>query len=410
MALDLLKYLQMMVQEKASDLHLKVGAPPVLRKNKKLFLPSKEAPFLTHKDIQEAVYPVLKPYHHDSLSEKKQVDFSHGVKSLGRFRFNVFFQRGTLRVVIRHIPFDIPSFEDLNLPDSLKSLGDKENGLVLVTGATGNGKSSTIVALLDYINRTKSKHIITIEDPVEFLIKDRKSLVTQRELGTDCVSYEMALKSSLRQDPDIIFFGELRDAVSGEIALNAANTGHLVFSTLHTNNVSETITRLLGLFGDDRQKHARLEFASCLRAIICQKLLLRKDGQGFYPCLEILINNPRVRNILEDETKSTSMIAEVVESSKDVWGMQSFNQHLKELYKQNVVSQSEALRASDSPEKLRLFFQGFHHENSSEAAKKFKSDRKREKTVGGAAELSLETDNLTSSFMRRKKAKKATSF
>ena len=365
MGLDLLKYLKIMSEQKASDLHLKAGAPPILRVNRQLVLAGKDAPFLTHKEIQEAIQPLLSPLHQDMLLENKQVDFSHGVKGIGRFRFNVFFQRSTLRVVARHIPFHLPDFQSLNLPKTLPKLMNKNHGLILITGATGNGKSSTIVAMLNYINKNFSRHIITIEDPIEFLIQDRKSLITQRELGSDYMNYEMALKSSLRQDPDIIFFGELRDSVSTEIALNAANTGHLVVSTLHTNNASETVIRLLGMFHKEKQKHVRQEFASCLKAIICQRLVLRKDRSGFYPILEILINNSRIKDILEDEKKSPASLNKVIESSKEVWGMQSFNQHLKKLYGKGVITKETALKASDSPEDLHLFFHGLgSHEDS----------------------------------------------
>ena len=366
MGLDLLKYLKIMSEKKASDLHLKAGAPPILRVNRQLVLAGKDAPFLTHKEIQEAVLPLLSPLHQNQLLEDKQVDFSHGVKGVGRFRFNVFFQRSTLRVVARHIPFHLPDFQSLNLPKTLQKLMSKNHGLILITGATGNGKSSTIVAMLNYVNKNFSRHIITIEDPIEFLIQDRKSLITQRELGTDYMNYEMALKSSLRQDPDIIFFGELRDSVSTEIALNAANTGHLVVSTLHTNNASETVIRLLGMFHKEKQKHIRQEFASCLKAIICQRLVLRKDRSGFYPVLEILVNNSRVKSILSDEQKNPASLNKVIESSKDVWGMQSFNQHLKDLYSEGLITKETAMKASDSPEDLHLFFHGLGHHKDSE--------------------------------------------
>ena len=366
MGLDLLKYLKIMSEQKASDLHLKAGAPPILRVNRQLVLAGKDAPFLTHKEIQEAVLPLLSPLHQDMLLENKQVDFSHGVKGIGRFRFNVFFQRSTLRVVARHIPFHLPDFQSLNLPESLQKLMSKKHGLILITGATGNGKSSTIVAMLNYINKNFSRHIITIEDPIEFLIQDRKSLITQRELGSDYMDYEMALKSSLRQDPDIIFFGELRDSVSTEIALNAANTGHLVVSTLHTNNASETVIRLLGMFHEKKQKHIRQEFASCLKAIICQRLVLRKDRGGFHPVLEVLINNSRIKDILADERKNPASLNKVIESSKDVWGMQSFNQHLKKLYSEGIITKETAMKASDSPEDLHLFFHGLGNQEDSE--------------------------------------------
>ena len=351
-----------MVQRQASDLHLKAGTPPIVRKQNALMLLSKDYPVLTPKDIQSAIVEILKPQQQVELAENKQVDFSYGVPNLGRFRFNVFYQRGTLRVVARNIPFNLPDFESLNLPSSIKHLTEKyQNGLILITGATGNGKSSTVVSILNHINQTQSRHILTVEDPIEFLIQDRKSLITQRELGVDSVSYDMALKSSLRQDPDIIFFGELRDRASAETALQAANTGHLVISTLHTNSVPETLNRILGLFDRGQENLIRMELASCLRAIICQKLIVKKDKTGFVPAIELLINNPRVRALLEDKTKSASLFYDVLESSKEGWGMQSLNQHLIELVSQGLITQEAALKASYSPEKLKLHFGGLSH-------------------------------------------------
>ena len=249
MGLDTQRCLALMVEKKASDLHFKVGTPPVIRKTRFLQLLTNDHPPVTQEELSYAFDKILTPQQKQTLMKERQLDFSYGVKQLGRFRFNIFFQRGTLRAVIRHIPFELPTFDSLQLPDKVRNLADNPaNGLILVTGATGMGKSSTIVTMLNKINQTKNRHIITIEDPIEFLIKDEKSLITQRELGTDYLNYTMALKASLRQDPDIIFFGELRDTQSTETAINAANTGHLVFSTLHTNNVSETITRLLAFF------------------------------------------------------------------------------------------------------------------------------------------------------------------
>ena len=387
MGLDLFKYLKIMQEEGVSDLHLKAGAPPVFRKNKSLVLSSHESEPLKPQDIKEAVYPLLTDQQHEILERDKQVDFSYGVKDMGRFRFNMFFQRGTLRLVIRHIPFEVPSLKELNLPHQLTSLIEANSyGLILVTGATGNGKTSSIVSMIDHINRNHNKHVITIEDPIEFLIKDKKSLITQRELGSDYISYNMALKSTLRQDPDIIFFGELRDEASIETALNAANTGHLVFSTLHTNSVPETITRILGMFNKDKGSYIRSQFASCLKAVICQRLCLRKDGEGFYPALEILVNNPRIREVLADDTKSTSVLTEIIEESKDVWGMQSFNQHLQSLYRKGIISKSEALKNSSSPEKLRLFFEGLSHDNSQKVRSRVK-----QKPMIGVQALTLET-------------------
>ena len=380
----------LMVKKKASDLHFKVGMPPVIRKTRFLQLLDKNYSAVTQESLSAAFNKILSPQQKAILTEEKQVDFSYGVKNLGRFRINIFFQRGTLRAVIRHVPFIIPTFESLRLPNKIKEIANSSgNGIILVTGATGMGKSSTIAAMLNQINQTKNRHIITIEDPIEFLIRDNKSLITQRELGVDYVNYGMALKSSLRQDPDIIFFGELRDPQSTETALNAANTGHLVFSTLHTNNASETITRILGFFSKEKQNYIRMEFSSCLRAIICQRLLVRKDGKGFIPAIEILINNPRVRGILEDPDKSASNLMQVIESSRDVWGMQSFNQNLIELYKAGYITEESALRASDSPEKLRLYFGGLSQEN------KDPEDLEREVVGTRWGQNTIKTDKLT---------------
>lgn len=365
MQLNLKDCFSLMVKYGVSDLHLKVGAAPVIRKNGELMLLYKEQFHLTNEDISEAIEPFLKPHHRQLLMEEKQVDFSHGVKDIGRFRFNIFYQRGTLRLVARNIPFKLPDYKSLNLPETIKKIVNvNQKGLILVTGATGNGKSSTIIAMLNDINQTQSRHIITIEDPIEFLIADKKSLITQRDLGTDYLNYNLALKSTLRQDPDIIFFGELRDFESMETAITAANTGHLIFSTLHTNNVTDTIHRVLGMVNPERKKLFRMEFASSLRAIICQKLIMKKDKSGLIPVVEILINNPRVRSFLEEEDKSTSLLNKVIETSREVWGMQSFNQHLIELTEKNLISKEEALKASPSPEKLTLHFSGLSQKNN----------------------------------------------
>lgn len=365
MKLNLHKCFKLIAKYEVSDLHLKVGTAPIIRKNGRLAFLYKEQVYFTNEDIQNAIEPFLKPYQKQQLITDRQVDFSYGVKGVGRFRFNVFYQRGTLRVVIRNIPFKLPNYESLNLPETVKKIVADANqkGLILVTGATGNGKSSSIVAMLNDINNRISKHIITIEDPIEFLIEDKKSLITQRELGSDYLNYNLALQSTLRQDPDIIFFGEMRDFESIETAVIAANTGHLVFSTLHTNNVVDTFNRVLSMVDSNKKKLFRMELASSLKAIICQKLIMKKDGSGLVPVLEILINNPRVRSHLEDESKSTTELEKLIEESKEVWGMQSFNQHLMELVEKDWISKKEALSHSPSPEKLQLHFSGLSQRN-----------------------------------------------
>lgn len=390
MSLDLKDCFHLMHKYQVSDLHLKVGAPPLIRKNGQLMRLYKEQFSLTNEEIFNCVSPFLSSYQKNQLKEQKQLDFSYGMENIGRFRFNIFYQRGTLRLVARNIPFKIPSYESLNLPAAVRNIlkNTEQKGLILVTGATGNGKSSTIVSMLDDINQRLSRHIITIEDPIEFLIKDKKSIITQRELGADYINYNMALKSTLRQDPDIIFFGEIRDFESMETTLTAANTGHLVFSTIHTNNVMDTIHRVLGMVSPEKKGLFRMEFASSLKAIICQKLVMRKDNSGLLPVVEILINNPRVRGFLEDEKKSTSNLYEVIEQSQEAWGMQSFNQHLIELTEKNLITPETALANSPHPEKLTLHFSGLNQKNT-------EKNTKTEKITGDFFQQKQETNKTT---------------
>lgn len=381
MELNLKECFELMVKYNASDLHLKVGAPPIVRKNKELLLLYKSYPPLKERELKTAIEPFLKESSKLKLKTKKQVDFSIGIPKVGRFRLNIFYQRSTLRFVARKIPFELPNYKNLRLPASVQQIVSNidKTGLILVTGSTGNGKSSTIVAMLNDINKNYSRHIISIEDPIEFLIKDDKCIVTQRELGEDYIDYNSALTASLRQDPDIIFFGELRDTESMEIALDASNTGHLVFSTLHTNNVVDTINRVMGMVSPNKKKLCRMEFAASLRAIICQKLLPTKDNTNLVPAVEILINNPRVRKFLEDENKSSSELQQVIEESKEAWGMQSFNQHLVELVEKGFIDKQTALKNSPSPEKLTLYFSGLNQQNAEQEIKLERNESKRHK-------------------------------
>jgi len=365
MSLDLKECCELLLKYNASDLHLKVGTPPIVRKNKDLLLLYKDSQPLKPQDIEESIKPYLSENLKQKLKKNRQIDFSMGFAHVGRFRLSVFYQRSTLRLVARKIPFEIPTYESLGLPKSIKDvLSDIETtGLILVTGSTGSGKSSTIAAMLNDINKRYNKHIITIEDPIEFLIKDNKCIITQRELGEDYIDYNSALTASLRQDPDIIFFGELRDKDSMETALNASNTGHLVFSTLHTNNVVDTLNRVLGMVDSEKKHLFRMEFASSLKAIVCQKLVKTKHNKGLIPAVEILINNPRVKKFLEDKNKTGSELQKVIEESKETWGMQTFNQHLLSLVKDDIISQAVALKNSPSPEKLTLAFSGLDQAN-----------------------------------------------
>lgn len=367
MIIDLTKYLELMVAKGASDLHLKVGAPPIVRKNQRLVLLFKNHPPFQSQNLSDIVNKVLTGHQQSILAENKQIDFGYSVSNLGRFRFNIFYQRGTLRLVARNIPFNIPSLKDLNLPTAFQNFVERhKNGLIIIAGSTGNGKSSSVAAMLDHINKTSSNHIMTIEDPIEFLIKDNKSIISQREFGSDFLDFQTALRATVRQDPDIIFVGELRDRATAELAINASNTGHLVITTLHTNNAVETVNRLLSLVDQESLQLTRMNIAGCLRAIVSQKLILKKDGTGLVPAVELLINNPRVRAVLEDPQKSLSALQEILEESRESWGMQSLNQHLLDLTAQNIISQEEALKASYSPEKLKMKFGGLHHNKNKE--------------------------------------------
>ena len=387
MKLNLKDCFSLMVKYQASDLHLKVGAPPIVRKNGQLMLLyTKDRSPISHDEIVEVIDEILRPSHRKILAEERQVDFSYGVKGIGRFRMNIFYQRGTPRVVARNIPVVLPDYDSLNLPKVIRGLLESEQkGLILVTGATGCGKSSTIMAMLNDINSKWNCHILTIEDPIEFLIEDRKSLVTQRELGSDYKDYPAAFKSAMRQDPDVLFFGEIRDFDTMETALNAANSGHLVLSTLHTNNVVDTVHRVLGMVNPHKKQIFRMEFASSLKAIICQKLVMKKDGTGLLPVVELLINNPRVRSYLEDEERSTAELEDVIAKSKEGWGMQTFNQSLLELLKKKLITKKTALKHSPSPEKIRLHLSGLSHDNM---------EKNKRKTASGVSEKTKTVVNI----------------
>ena len=299
MAMTIEELLKLAMQKGASDLHLKAGIIPVIRRHGSLRPLAANIPALSGEEIEAMAISLMDERQKNVFREFREVDLSYGISGLGRFRANVFQQRGTIRMVVRNIPHTVPTMEELNLPSVLKKITEYERGLVLVTGATGSGKSSTMAAIVDEINRTKNTHILTIEDPIEFLIRDRKSIITQREIGVDSTSYSRALRASLRQDPDVILIGEMRDRETIEIAMTAAETGHLVLSTLHTMDAVESINRVVGAFDMHQQEQIRMQLASTLRAVVSQRLAKRKDGQGFVPAVEILINNPRVRELIE---------------------------------------------------------------------------------------------------------------
>lgn len=354
---NLEEILRMALQKEASDVHLKAGIMPVIRRHGILRPLAANLPALSGEEIEQMAYSMMDERQKQHFHEYKEVDLGHGISGLGRFRISVFKQRGTTRMVIRNIPHRVPTYHELNLPEQISKIAQLERGLILVTGVTGSGKSSTLAAMIDDINRNKNKHILTIEDPIEFLIRDRKSIITQRELGVDSTSYVRALRAGLRQDPDVILIGEMRDRETIEIALLAAETGHLVLSTVHTLDATETVNRIVAAFEPFQQNQIRMQLASVLKAVVSQRLARKKDKTGFVPACEIMINNPRVRQLIETPER-TKEIHQSIEEGQVAWGMQSFDQSLMELLMKEYIDIEEALSLSTNPEDFKIRLAG----------------------------------------------------
>ncbi|HEY3489619.1 MAG TPA: type IV pilus twitching motility protein PilT [Candidatus Deferrimicrobiaceae bacterium] len=340
----------------ASDVHIKVGRPPTLRINGKL-VPLKTPEPLGSRHIEEMLGLILGPLQRERFDHSHEIDCAYSVPGLGRFRVNVFRQRGTVGMVLRLIPTGVKSFDDLHLPKVMEKIALENRGLVLCTGTTGSGKSTTLASMVEFVNQNRSCHIMTIEDPIEFLLRDGKSIINQRELGVDTMSYAAALKAALRQDPDVILVGEMRDLETIETALTAAETGHLVFSTLHTLDAGETIHRVVSAFPPFQQKQVRLQLASVLKAVISQRLVPKADGQGRVPAVEILINTARVREYIEDKDK-TRKIREAISQGFVSYSMQTFDQSLMGLLKEGLITLDEALRQASNPDDFSLRMSG----------------------------------------------------
>lgn len=341
----------------ASDIHLKHGVMPVVRVHGKLFPIDKEAPRLSGQTIAKMAATIMSPAHKKRFSETHEVDMGYGVSGLGRFRVNIFQQRGTVGMVIRAIPYQIKSIEELNLPRVVGKLTAHERGIILVTGATGSGKSTTLASMMDFINKNRTGHILTVEDPIEYLIRDRKCIINQRELGLDTTSFGSALRHALRQDPDVILIGEMRDAETIRTALLAAETGHLVFSTLHTTDAKETVNRILASFEPHAQQQIRLQLAATLRAVISQRLIANKDESGLVPACEVMIVNTRIREMIMDPER-THDIPRAIEEGSNHLEMQTFDQSLIKLLREGHISLEEATAASDNPEDFQLRVKG----------------------------------------------------
>ncbi len=349
--------LRIALEKGATDVHLKAGIVPVIRRHGTLRPLQSSVPSLSAELIEAMAQEIMAPEQRKIYADKKELDMSFGVSGLGRFRINVFKQRGTTRMVIRNIPFKVPTFEDLHLPEILKKIAQAERGLILVTGVAGSGKSSTLAAIIDDINRRENVHILTIEDPIEFLIRDKKSLVTQREIGVDSESFASALRAGLRQDPDVILIGEMRDRETIENALLAAETGHLVLSTLHTIDASETINRILASYEASEHSQVRKQLASVLTAIISQRLCRRKDGSGMVAACEVLINSLRIKELIEDP-ELTNNLPQVIEEGASAYGTRSFDQSLMELLNADLITFEEALLHCARPEDFRIRVEG----------------------------------------------------
>ncbi len=349
--------LRLAMSKMASDVHLKVGLMPVIRRHGILRPLAANLSPITTEQLDEMLFGIMDAKQKEHFEEFKEIDLGYGLTGLGRFRINAFKQRGSLRLVIRNIPHDVPTIEQLQLPEVVRKIAHLERGLVLVTGVTGSGKSSTLAAMIDEVNRTMNKHIITIEDPIEFLIRDRKSILSQRELGVDSTTYARALRAALRQDPDVILIGEMRDRETIETALLAAETGHLVLSTLHTMDATETINRVVGAFELHQQVQVRLQLGSVLKAVISQRLARCADKSGYIPAVEVMVVNPRVREMIEDRVR-TKEIIQAIEEGQVAWGMQSFDQSLMSLLAQGHITEPEALSLSTSPEDFKIRYNG----------------------------------------------------
>jgi len=354
--MDLNQILLEALSQEASDVHIKEGAPPIFRVNGVLRPWNKVKPF-DHNDLSKMSFGLMNDWQKERFIKNREVDMGYEVYGLGRFRVNVFQQRGKLRIALRIVPYQIKSLEELHLPPVLRSISLEQRGLILCTGTTGSGKSTTLATMIDIINNERNCHIITIEDPIEFVHEDKKSIIDQREIGSDTSTFSSALRVALRQDPDVILVGEMRDFETIETALTAAETGHLVMSTLHTLNAAETITRIISVFPPYHQKQVRLQLAGVLKGVISQRLVPKADGMGRVPAVEVLVSTARVRECIVEKDK-TNEINDAIARGVTSYGMQSFDQSLMFLMKEALVTYDEALKHSTNPDDFSLRVKG----------------------------------------------------
>jgi len=340
----------------ASDLHLKVGRHPIIRVNEVLEQIT-EFKQLGQEDTTAMAYTVMTAQQKEKFKQTHEIDIAYSVTGLGRFRCNIFQQRGSVGLVLRVIPVKIQSFKELYLPPVMEEIANENRGLILCTGTTGSGKSTTLASIVDYINHKKRCHVITIEDPIEFLHRDQKSMINQREVNVDTRTFSDALRSALRQDPDVVLLGEMRDYETIDTALLAAETGHLVMSTLHTLDATETVNRIISVFPPHQQKQIRLQLSNILKAIISLRLLPRADGKGRVPAVEVLRSTKYIRECIIDREK-TDLIPDAIKKGVSQYQMQTFDQSIFNLYKANMITLEEALHRATNPGEFQLKVQG----------------------------------------------------
>ncbi len=355
MSLDIKRILKEMIDRGASDLHLKVASPPILRINGSLTMLDQTPPQV--QDMVGVAQQILTPAQREQFEKTREIDFAFGVPGIARFRANFYVQRGSIAMVFRHVPVEIKTLEQLGLPPVLRELALKPRGLILVTGTVGSGKSTTLASLVDIINTECHSHVITIEDPIEFLHRDKQSIISQREVGADTGSYADALRYILRQDPDAILIGEIRDAESMQVALTAADTGHLVLSTMHTIDSTQTISRIISFFPPHQHQEIRYLLASTLQSVISQRLVADPRGEQRFAAVEVMIATSTIRDYIREPEK-TSLIRQAIQEGFVQYQMQTFDQSLMQLYKQGRISLETAMHASTNPHEFQLRIKG----------------------------------------------------
>jgi twitching motility protein PilT len=378
------EFLKIAIERDASDLHLKAGNHPMVRVHGTL-TPLTGFPRLTSQDTESLAGQMMTDFQKIRLTEDLDLDFAYSLQGFGRFRGSIFHQRGSLAIALRIIPLEVKTVRQLLLPEVLEKIAFAQRGLVLVTGTTGSGKTTTLAAMLDYINTYRRENIITIEDPIEYLHKDKKSSISQREVGMDVMTFSRGLRACLREDPDVILVGEMRDLDTIETALLAAETGHLVFSTLHTLDAPESINRIISVFAPHHQRQVRLQLASILKSIISMRLIPRMDGQGRVPAVEVMISTPYIAECVADRDK-TSLIRDAVASGVSQYGMQTFDQSIYQLYRDGYISFEQGMKYSSNPDNFKLRVMGIQSTLDIAMEEMEKQMSKVERAEGGTEE------------------------